>query len=148
MSPYFALQLYKAFIRYKPEFGFTVWGFRIYNAKHLKLLESAQRGATSLILKTMKYTPTDALESELSILPIDLRLEELQRYEAVKLLIKKDDYIQSNMIKRNKAHRIGSPFKNLRSLTKQILQFLLQTKKCNVNQLLLPKESPTTFEIF
>ena len=96
----------------------------------------------------MKYTPTDALESELSILPIDLRLEELQRYEAVKLLIKKDDYIQSNMIKRNKAHRIGSPLKNLRSPTKQILQFLSQRKKRNVNQLLLPKESPTTFEIF
>ena len=38
----------------------------------------------------MKSTPTDGLESEL---PIDLRLEELQRHEAVKLLIKEDDYI-------------------------------------------------------
>ena len=58
-----------------------------YNAKHLKPLESAQRGATSLILKTMKSTLIDALESELSILPIDLHLEELQQYEAVKLFI-------------------------------------------------------------
>ena len=41
----------------------------------------------------MKSTPIDGLESELSILPIDLRLEELQRHEAVKLLIKEDDYI-------------------------------------------------------
>ena len=78
LSPYVALQLYIAFIRYKFEFGCTVWGFRIHNAKHLKLLETAQRGATSLILKTMKSTPTDALESELSILRIDLRLEEQQ----------------------------------------------------------------------
>ena len=123
LSPHLALQLYKAFIRSKLDFGCTVWGFRIHNAKHLKLLESAQRGAASLILKMMKSTPTDGLESELSILPIDLRLEELQRHEAVKLLIKEDDYIQSSMKGRNKAQKMGGPFENLRSLTKQILQF-------------------------
>ena len=77
--------------------------------KHLKLLEFAQRGATSLILKTMKSIPTYALELEVSILPIDLCLEEPHLYEAVKLLIKEDDYIQFNMIGRNKAHKIGSP---------------------------------------
>ena len=134
LSPHLALQLYKAFIRSKLEFGSTLWSFRKHNAKHLNLLESAQRGAASLILKTMKSTPIDGLESELSILPIDLRLEELQRHEAVKLLIKEDDYIQSNMKGRNKEHKMGSPFENLRSLTKQILQFLSQTKKCNVRQ--------------
>ena len=96
----------------------------------------------------MKSTPTDGLESELSILPIDLRLEELQRHEAVKLLIKEDDYIQSNMKGWNKAHKMGSPFENLRSITKQILQFLSQTKKCNFHQLLLPKETPATLELF
>ena len=57
----------------------------------------------------MKSTPTDVLESELLILPIDPYLKELQQNEAVKLLIK-DDYIQSNMIGRNKAHKVGSPF--------------------------------------
>ena len=148
MSPHLALQLCKAFIRSKLEFGCTVWGFRIHNAKHLKLLESAQRGAASLILKAMKSTPTDGLESELSILPIDLRLEELQQHEAVKLLIKEDDYIQSNMKGRNKAQTMGGPFENLRSLTKQILQFLSQTKKCNVHQLRLPKETPATLKLF
>ena len=129
LSPYLALQLYKAFIRSKLEFGGTLWDFRIHNAKHLKLLESAQRGAASLILKMIKSTPTDGLESELSILPIELHLEELQQHEAVKLLIKEDDYIQSNMKGRNKAQKMGSPFENLKYLTKQILQFLSQTKK-------------------
>ena len=76
----------------------------------------------------MKSTPTDALESELSILPIDLHLEELQQCETVKLLRKEDDCIQSNMIGRNKVHKMGSPFENLRFLTKQIFQFLSQTK--------------------
>ena len=123
MSLNLALQLYKAFIRFKLEFGYTVWGFTIHNVKHLKLLESAQRGATSLILKTIKSTPTDALKSELSILPINLRPEELQQYEAVKLLIKKDVYIQSNVIGRNKTHKTGSCF-DLQSFTKQIFQFL------------------------
>ena len=80
LSPHLALQLYKAFIISKLEFDGTVWGFRTHNAKHLNLLESAQRGAASRILKTVKSNPTDGLESE-----------------AVKLLIKEDDYIQSNM---------------------------------------------------
>ena len=83
LSPHLALQLYKSSITSKLEFGCTVSGFRIHNAKHLKLLESAQRGAASLVLKTVKSNPTDGLESELSILLIDLRLEELQRHEAV-----------------------------------------------------------------
>ena len=83
LSPHLALQLYKVFIRSKLEFGCTVWCFRIHNAKHLKLLESAGRSAISLILKTMKSTPTDALESQLSILSIDPCLEELHQYEAV-----------------------------------------------------------------
>ena len=78
LSPHFAFQLYKAFKSSKLEFGCTVWGFMIYNGKDLKLFESAQRGAASLILKTMKSTPTDGLESELSLLPIDLCLKELE----------------------------------------------------------------------
>ena len=69
----------------------------------------------------MKSIPTDVLESELSIFPIDLCLDELQQLEAVKLLIKEDDYIQSNMIGRNKAHKMRGPFENLQPLTKQIL---------------------------
>ena len=83
LSPHLALQLYKTFITSKLEFGCTVSGFGIHNAKHLKLLESTQRSAASLVLKTVKSNPTDGLESELSILLIDLRLEELQRHEAV-----------------------------------------------------------------
>ena len=31
---------------------------------------------------------------------------------------------------------------------KQILQFLSQTKKCNVHQLLLPKKTPGTLDLF
>ena len=62
LSTNLALQLYKAFIRSKLEFGSTLWSFRKHNAKHLNLLESAQRGAASLILKTMKSIPTDRLE--------------------------------------------------------------------------------------
>ena len=46
--------------------------------KYMKLLDEAQRGTMKLILRAMKSTPTEALESELNIAPIDLRLEELQ----------------------------------------------------------------------
>ena len=96
----------------------------------------------------MKSTPTDTLESKLSIFPINISLEELHWLESVKLLIKEDDNIQSSMIGRNESHKWGSRFENLRSLTKQILQFLSQTKKCNVNQSLLTEETLATLEIF
>ena len=58
----------------------------------------------------MKSTTTDGLESELSILPIDLRLEELQQHEAVKLLIKEDDYIQSNNERKEQGTENGESF--------------------------------------
>ena len=66
----------------------------------------------------------------------------------MKLLIKEDDYSKSNLKGRNKAHKMTSHFENLRFLNKQILQFLSQTKKCNVKQLLLPKETPSFLEVF
>ena len=55
----------------------------------------------------MNLTPTGTLESELSILPIDLRLEEMQRHETVKQLIKEDDYIHSNMIGKKRHITLG-----------------------------------------
>ena len=95
LSPHLTFQLWKAFIESKLEFGCTVWGlYALY-------------GAASLILKTMNLTPTGTLESELSILPIDLRLEEMQRHEAVKQLIKEDDYIHSNMIGEKRHIKLG-----------------------------------------
>ena len=59
----------------------------------MKLLDEAQRGAMKLILRAMKSTSTEVLESELNIAPIeiDLRLEELQQMEAIKLLQKAVD---------------------------------------------------------
>ena len=65
---------------------------------------------------------------------IDLHLEELQQHEAVKLMIKEDNYIHLNMIGRHKAHKMGSHFENIRSLTKQILQILSQTKNSHTHE--------------
>ena len=48
----------------------------------------------------MKSTPTKALVSELNIVLIDLRLEELQRREAIKLLQKNDQFISNKMGKK------------------------------------------------
>ena len=66
----------------------------------------------------------DGLESEESILSIDLRLEELQWHEVVKLLIKEDVYIQSNMKGRNKANKMGNPFENLKLVSTIFIKFL------------------------
>ena len=101
MRPDLAVQLYKSYIRSKLEYGAVVWGHTIHTQKHLKLLDEAQRGALKLILRGMKSTPTDALESELNIVPIDLRLIELQRMEAAKLLQKDYAYIKKQMKNNN-----------------------------------------------
>ena len=77
------------------------------------MLESAQRGALSLILRTMRSTPTEALEAELSVLPIDLRIEELQRHEAGNLLTKEEEYIKANIEQQSHKQKFESPFCNL-----------------------------------
>ena len=58
------------------EYGCIVWGHSIYKKNHVAMLKSAHKGALSLILRTLKSTPTDALESELFIPPTDLRIQE------------------------------------------------------------------------
>ena len=57
----------------------------------MKQFEDAQRGALSLILRTMKSTPLQAIE--LATTPIDLRIEELQRHEATKPYQNQDSYL-------------------------------------------------------
>ena len=83
LNPNLAVLLYKSYISSKLEYGCIVWRHSIYKKNHAAMLESAQKGALSLILCTLKLTPTDALESELFIPPIDLiRIQEIQRHEA------------------------------------------------------------------
>ena len=55
-TSYQALQLYKAYIRTKLEYGCIIWGHTIYQ-KNMKQLEDAQGGALSLILRTMNPHP-------------------------------------------------------------------------------------------
>ena len=77
MHPDLVVQLCKSFIQSKLEYG-TIMQQSIRSLKHMKLLDKAQRGAMKFNLRAMKSAPTEALESELNIAPIDLRLEELQ----------------------------------------------------------------------
>ena len=62
----------------------------------------------------------DALESELFIPPIDLRIQELQRHEAIKLFQKENPYI-SNKINKSNQTSFNTPFACLSSLAKQLL---------------------------
>ena len=62
--------------------------------------KAAQNSALMLIVRAMKSIPTEALESELNIVPIDLRLEELQQMEAINFPEKNDQFITNNMGKK------------------------------------------------
>ena len=48
----------------------------------------------------MKSTLTEALESELNIAPMDLRIEELQQMEAIKFLQKKNNLSPTAWVKK------------------------------------------------
>ena len=80
LLPQQALQLYKAYVRTKLEYRCIIWGHTIYHKNHMKQLEDAQRSALSVILRIMKSTPLEAIESEMATTQIDLRIEELQRH--------------------------------------------------------------------
>ena len=62
--------------------------------------KAAQNSALMLIVRAMKSILTEALESELNIVPIDLRLEELQQMEAINFPEKNDQFITNNMGKK------------------------------------------------
>ena len=62
--------------------------------------KATQNSALMLIVRAMKSIPTEALESELNIVPIDLRLEELQQMEAINFPEKNDQFITNNMGKK------------------------------------------------
>ena len=64
LSPHHKLQLHKAYIKTKLEYGYIIWGHTIYQKNHMKQLEDAQRGALTLILRTMKPTPLEAVQSD------------------------------------------------------------------------------------
>ena len=64
----------------------------------------------------MKSTPTNTIEAELSVTPIDLRLEELQRHEAFKIHRDPDSYFDYKMKKRTKSTSKQSPCKHLQSI--------------------------------
>ena len=90
----------------------------------MKKLESAQRGALSMTLKTMKSTPTNATEAELSATPINLWLEELHRHEAIKMHKDPDSYFNYKISKRIKSTSKQSPCKYLQSTLKQLMNKL------------------------
>ena len=84
LAPNVALQLYKAYIRYRlvyvmskylcPEYVSIISGCKILPKNHMKQLKSAQLSTLSLIQRTMKSTPINATEVELSRTPINLCL--------------------------------------------------------------------------
>ena len=71
----------------------------------------------------MKSTPTEALESKLNIVPIDLRLEELQPKKTIKLLQKNDQIITNNVSKKINCRKL-TPLKHLGHQVKQVLTVL------------------------
>ena len=107
MIPDLAVQIFKSFILSKLEYGSIIWGHTIYTVSTVDFWKQLKKALT-LILKAMKSTNTKTLESELNIVPIDLRLEELQQMEAIKRLEKKNQFVTNNMGKKVNSKKLTS----------------------------------------
>ena len=83
---YIYIYIYISFIQSKLEYGTIRWGQSIHLLKHMKLLDEAQRGAMEFTVSAINWTLTERLKSEVNLGPIGLKLDELQRMEAIKLL--------------------------------------------------------------
>ena len=115
----------------------------------MKQLEDAQRGALSLIIRIMKSTPLEAIESEMATTPIDLRIEELRRYEAIKLYQNQDSYLSHKIKSYDLTNSKQSPCKHLQKILKQPLTQIAKEKNCgDINKLQLPSVNSQTFEVF
>ena len=147
MQPGLAFQIFKPFIRSKLEYGSIIWGLTVYTDKHRRFLEAAQKSALMLVLRTMKSIPTEALESELNIVPIGLRLEELQRMEAIKLLQKNHQFITNNMGKQVNSKKLP-PLTHLGHQAKQVLTVLSKHQNITINAIQIPSEIPRSMEMF
>ena len=95
----------------------------------------------------MKPTPTEALESELNILPICLRPEELQQMEATKPLQKNDQFITNNMGKKVNSKNL-KPLIHLGHQAKQVLTVMSKHQKISINVIEIPSEILPSVENF
>ena len=135
ISPANYATIYKSFIRSHLEYCCAVWSHRIYHNSNLELLESTQTGALSLILTSFKSTPTVALEAELGILPIDIRLQELNRMECLKLLRKNDNTLNEKLIALFKNPKpYPSPLQNLAKQGTRLLSHLIGEANINIKR--------------
>ena len=103
-----------SFIRYRLGYCCGALSHRIYDNPNQKLLQSTQRGALSLILRSFKLTPTIALEAEFGILTIDIRIQELNRMECLKQLMKNYNTLKDKLIPSFKNQKLyPSPLQNV-----------------------------------
>ena len=112
----------------------------LYTDKHCRLLKAAQKSALILILRAMKSTPAETLESDHNIVPIDLRLEELQRMEAIKLLT-------NNMDKKVTSKKLTS-LTHLGHQAKQVLTVMSKHQKISINAIQIPSEIPPSLDTY
>ena len=105
--------IYKPFIRSHLEYCCAAWSQKYYHNSNLKL-------------RPFKSTPTVALEAELGILPINVRLQELNRIECLKLLRKNGNTLKFKLIVsfRNLKH-YPSPLQNLVKQGTRLLSHLI-----------------------
>lgn len=83
--------LFKAFCRSRLEYAVLLWGHNVNKYGNGSKLQSAQRHGIRALLNATPSTPTATMEVELDLPPIDLRLDELIRISAAKIMAKPDD---------------------------------------------------------
>ena len=118
---------------------------QIILANQLQKIESVQTAALSLILQPFKSTPTIALESELNILSIDIRLKQLQAMECIKILRKRDNPLKDRIMQILETPTAYlSPLQHLAKVGKELLVKITKTRITNISDVKIEPEPMIT----
>ena len=88
----------------------------------------------SLILRPFKSTPTIAFESELNILPIDIRLKQLQAMECIEILRKRENPLKDRIMTILETPKTySSPLQHLAKMGKELFVKITKTRITNIS---------------
>ena len=109
--------------------------------------EEARRRPKRCLISNTSNNELEAIESEMTSTPGDLRIDELQRHEAMKLYQNQDLYLSHKIKSYDFNNSNQSPCKQ--KILKQLLTQIAKHKNCHdINKLQLPSVNPQIFEVF
>ena len=121
------IKTYKALVRIHLEYGIAGWGYKAF--KMIGDFQKVQGQALKKICGAFSSSSNDAIEVVAGVIPIDIRLKELCRREAVKILALKANHPLRELSElSSKSNNICSPMKFLNHSCRNLWRWMQNEK--------------------